>query len=36
MWYEETFGHGAALEKDAQDETFRQKGLAKVIKSQSL
>ena len=36
MWYEETFGHGAALEKDTQDETFRQKGLAKVIKSQSL
>lgn len=36
MMYEETFGHGSALEKDAAEETFRQKGLAKVLNSQSL
>jgi len=36
MMYEETFGHGSALEKESADESFRQKGLTKVIQSQSL
>ena len=34
--HEERFGHGAALEADVKDETFREKGLRKVIQAQSL
>jgi ferredoxin-NADP reductase len=34
--YEERFGHGAALEADVIEETFRQKGLRKVLQAQSL
>jgi NAD(P)H-flavin reductase len=34
--HEERFGHGAALEADVKEETFRQKGLRKVLQAQSL
>ena len=36
MLHEERFGHGAALEADVIEETFRQKGLRKVLLAQSL
>ena len=36
MMYEETFGHGAALEREEEGLSSSQKGLARVLKKQSL